>query len=93
MYLVTADGKFVPDLVRERVESACTQSEPPCDPVTIVDRVLGEPEIVSLFESVWDDESSKALYEELVQEVRQEVIRLLRERQDGPVLAGMGQAR
>jgi hypothetical protein len=89
MYLVTADGKFVPDLVRERVESLCAQSEPPCDHVTMVDHVLGEPEIVSLFESVWDDESGKSLYEELVEEVRQEAIRLLRERQDVPVLSGM----
>jgi hypothetical protein len=80
MFLVAADGRPLGDVIQERVKAALAEPETPCDEAALIARILAEPDVAALLESVWDDESGKSIADTVVEDIRQEVVQDLQER-------------
>jgi hypothetical protein len=80
MYLKTADGKQMADLIRDRLDALCEQGDLSCDEDVVLEEVLAQPDISWLLECLWDDESGKTVFGAAIEGIRQEVARGLRER-------------
>jgi hypothetical protein len=81
MFLIAADGRPLGEVIRERVQSIAAKTKPPLDGAALLEQVLSEPDIAAVLESLWDDESGKSIFGNVVESIKQEVIWVIGDRE------------